>query len=214
MSIWPLTSGKLLDRKWNSKMRHMRGNPLLAVHFGLCLEWIGPVVFEIWPIKGFDILTSGDLDLWPWPSKMNLKFHIPEMHLSTKFGDSSSTRSKVIGRTSLLQCMHSVRKWLSPKNTKSRISQKQCIIRTNVYHHFCTTNNFWVMIENVDFVRVRTTQNRKYIANGASDEKKMSNIFVQLVQRNPTVFVSGSYAQYFLSYGRKCRFDLWPLASF
>ena len=45
--IWPLTSGELLDRKWNFKTRHMGGKPLLAVHSGFCLEWIGSVVFEI-----------------------------------------------------------------------------------------------------------------------------------------------------------------------
>ena len=30
------------------------------------------------------------------------------------------------------------------------------------------------MTENVDFVRVQKTQNRKYLENGASDEKSMS----------------------------------------
>ena len=68
------------------------------------------------------------------------------------------------------------------------------------------------MTENVDFVTVQKTQNRKYLENGASHEKRFIIIFMQLVERNPTVFVSGHYDQYFLSYGRK--FDLWSLASF
>ena len=64
---------------------------------------------------------------------------------------------------------HAAKK-VKKKTTKSRISQKWCIVRS-----------------------------------------KVCSIFVRLVARNPMVFISGRYDQYFLSYDRKCNltFDLW-----
>ena len=60
-----------------------------------------------------------------------------------------------------------------------------------------TTNSFRGMTENVDFVHDRKMKSRKYLENGASDQKSMSNGFVQLVERNPMVFwsVLGRYHQ-------------------
>ena len=46
------------------------------------------------------------------------------------------------------------------------------------------------MAENVNL-----TFDLKYLENGASDENSMSSIFVQLVERNPTVFIPGRYDQ-------------------
>ena len=54
------------------------------------------------------------------------------------------------------------------------------------------------MAENVDFVQKRRstkTQNRKYLENYALDDKYLNISFVQLVERNPTVLVSGRYDQ-------------------
>ena len=76
------------------------------------------------------------------------------------------------------------------KNTIRQISRKRCIGRKNASVTFlcgssraiqwflfqvATTNSFRVM-KNVDSVQVRKTQNRKYLENGAPDEK---NNYVQ-----------------------------------
>ena len=67
MSIWPLTSGDLLDRKWNSKTRHMGGKHFASCTF--CFFVNRPSCFpdmtdqSFWP---FDLW-------WPWPLTLTFK---------------------------------------------------------------------------------------------------------------------------------------------
>ena len=99
MWIWPLTSGELLDRKWNFKTRNMGGKSFTSCTFW-SLEWIGPVVFKIWLVKVFYLLTSGDLDLWPWPLKNNRELKLAKIHLVCTFGELMWNPFCVIVRTS------------------------------------------------------------------------------------------------------------------
>ena len=63
MWIWRLTSGELLDRKWNSKTRHMGGKPFTSSTFWSLFGVNRPSSFwdmdnqSFWP---FDLW-------WPWP---------------------------------------------------------------------------------------------------------------------------------------------------
>ena len=43
----------------------------------------------------------------------------------------------------------------------------------------------------------KNTQNREYLEKSAPDVKKYGSIFMRLVERNPMVFASGRYDQYF-----------------
>ena len=76
-----------------------RKSPSLAVPYIFGLESIRPILSEIWPIVWKHILTSGDLDLWPWPLKNNPNLSVSKVNLYTKFGDPRSNRSRVIVRT-------------------------------------------------------------------------------------------------------------------
>ena len=67
--IWPLTSGELLDRKWNFKTRHMGGKPFTSCTFWSLFGVNRPSSFRdmanqsFWP---FDLW-------WPWPLTLTFK---------------------------------------------------------------------------------------------------------------------------------------------
>ena len=63
MSIWPLTCGKLLDRKRNSKTRHMGRKP-----FAICTFWFLFGVIRSSSFRDMTDQSSLPFDLWwPWP---------------------------------------------------------------------------------------------------------------------------------------------------